>query len=43
MEEIKEANPNKMPETLIPSKVQQKLAKIKELKGKLKGDQSKHL
>jgi hypothetical protein len=29
MEEIKEANPNKMLETLIPSKVQQKLAKKK--------------
>jgi hypothetical protein len=43
MEEIKETNPNKMLETLIPSKGQQKLVKTKELRGKLKGDQTKHL
>lgn len=40
MEEIKETNPNKMLETLIPSERQQKLAKTKELRGKLKRDQT---
>ncbi len=40
MEEIKETNPNGMPETIIPSKGQQKLTKTKKLKGKLEGDQA---
>jgi len=42
-EEIKEANPNGTPKTLISSKRQQKSIKGEKLGCKLEGDQAKHL